>query len=135
MGHALNNTLQDIVIRYHRMDGDETCWFPGTDHAGIATQNVVEKELAGEGVSRHDIGREAFVERVWKWKAKYGSEIIDQLKAPRIGSSRSRIGRRAVLPTRCPYRSSPGLTAIAVSPSIVSGRVVAIVTCPPSASG
>ncbi len=81
MGHALNNTLQDIVIRYHRMLGDETCWFPGTDHAGIATQNVVEKELATEGISRHDIGREAFVERVWEWKAKYGSEIIDQLKA------------------------------------------------------
>jgi len=81
MGHALNNTLQDIVIRYRRMDGDETCWFPGTDHAGIATQNVVEKELATEGISRHDLGREAFVERVWEWKAKYGSEIIDQLKA------------------------------------------------------
>ena len=81
MGHALNNTLQDIVVRYHRMNGDETCWFPGTDHAGIATQNVVEKELVNEGISRHDIGREAFVERVWEWKAKYGSEIIDQLKA------------------------------------------------------
>ncbi len=81
MGHALNNTLQDIVVRYHRMNGDETCWFPGTDHAGIATQNVVEKELADEGISRHDLGREAFVERVWAWKAKYGSEIIDQLKA------------------------------------------------------
>ena len=81
MGHALNNTLQDIVIRYHRMTGDAACWFPGTDHAGIATQNVVEKELADEGISRHDLGREAFVERVWEWKAKYGSEIIDQLKA------------------------------------------------------
>ena len=81
MGHALNNTLQDIVIRYHRMNGEETCWFPGTDHAGIATQNVVEKELANEGISRHDLGREAFVERVWEWKAKYGSEIIEQLKA------------------------------------------------------
>jgi valyl-tRNA synthetase len=81
MGHALNNTLQDIVIRYHRMLGDRTCWFPGTDHAGIATQNVVEKELAREGRSRHELGREAFVARVWEWKAKYGSEIIDQLKA------------------------------------------------------
>ena len=81
MGHALNNTLQDIVIRYHRMKGEEACWFPGTDHAGIATQNVVEKELANEGISRHDLGREAFVKRVWDWKAKYGSEIIDQLKA------------------------------------------------------
>jgi len=81
MGHALNNGLQDVVIRYRRMKGDDACWFPGTDHAGIATQNVVEKSLAAEGLSRHDLGREAFVERVWDWKAKYGSEIIDQLKA------------------------------------------------------
>jgi len=81
MGHALNNSLQDMAIRYHRMIGDPTCWFPGTDHAGIATQNVVEKELASQGTSRHELGREAFVERVWEWKAKYGSEIIDQLKA------------------------------------------------------
>ncbi len=80
MGHALNNTLQDIVIRYKRMDGYAACWFPGTDHAGIATQNVVEQELAKEGVSRHEIGREAFVAKVWQWKEKYGSEIIDQLK-------------------------------------------------------
>jgi len=81
MGHALNNTLQDVVIRYHRMNGDQTCWFPGTDHAGIATQNVVEKALLEEGTSRHELGREAFVDRVWEWKAKYGSEIIEQLKA------------------------------------------------------
>ncbi len=81
MGHALNNSLQDMAIRYHRMKGDPTCWFPGTDHAGIATQNVVEKELEREGTSRHELGREAFVERVWDWKAKYGSAIIEQLKA------------------------------------------------------
>ena len=81
MGHALNNTLQDIIIRYKRMDGYTTCWFPGTDHAGIATQNVVEKVLAVEGTSRHEIGREAFVARVWEWKEKYGSEIIEQLKS------------------------------------------------------
>jgi valyl-tRNA synthetase len=81
MGHALNNTLQDVVIRYRRMKGDAACWFPGTDHAGIATQNVVEKMLAREGTNRHALGREAFVERVWDWKAKYGSEIIEQLKA------------------------------------------------------
>ncbi|MEW5825656.1 MAG: valine--tRNA ligase [Candidatus Bipolaricaulota bacterium] len=81
MGHALNNTLQDVVIRYHRMLGDEACWFPGTDHAGIATQNVVEKDLARQGTTRHELGRDAFVARVWDWKAKYGSEIIDQLKA------------------------------------------------------
>ncbi len=85
MGHALNNTLQDIVVRYKRMDGYETCWFPGTDHAGIATQNVVEKELAKEGKTRHDLGREEFVRRVWQWKEKYGSEIIEQLKA--LGAS------------------------------------------------
>ncbi len=81
MGHALNNTLQDVVIRYRRMCGDDACWFPGTDHAGIATQNVVEKELVKEGLDRHQLGREAFVERVWAWKEKYGSQIIDQLKA------------------------------------------------------
>ncbi len=81
MGHALNNGLQDVVIRYRRMKGDEACWFPGTDHAGIATQNVVEKSLAKEGLTRHDLGRETFVQRVWDWKAKYGSEIIEQLKA------------------------------------------------------
>ena len=85
MGHALNNTLQDILIRYKRMDGYAACWFPGTDHAGIATQNVVEKELAKEGLSRHDLGRERFVARVWEWKEKYGSTIINQLKA--LGAS------------------------------------------------
>jgi len=85
MGHALNNTLQDIVIRYKRMDGYEACWFPGTDHAGIATQNVVEQELAKEGKTRHDLGREEFVRRVWQWKERYGSEIIEQLKA--LGAS------------------------------------------------
>jgi valyl-tRNA synthetase len=85
MGHALNNTLQDIVIRYRRMDGYEACWFPGTDHAGIATQNVVEQELAKEGLSRHKLGREKFLERVWAWKERYGSEIIEQLKA--LGAS------------------------------------------------
>ena len=81
MGHALNNTLQDILIRYKRMDGYSACWFPGTDHAGIATQNVVEKVLAKEGASRHELGRQAFVSRVWQWKEKYGSEIIEQLKS------------------------------------------------------
>ncbi|HDJ29798.1 MAG TPA: valine--tRNA ligase, partial [Candidatus Acetothermia bacterium] len=85
MGHALNNTLQDILIRYKRMDGYAACWFPGTDHAGIATQNVVERALEREGISRHDLGRERFVARVWEWKKKYGSEIIDQLKA--LGAS------------------------------------------------
>jgi len=79
-GHAFNNTIQDIYIRYMRKKGYETLWQPGTDHAGIATQNVVERNLAKEGISRHDLGREKFVERVWEWRQKYGSTIIHQLK-------------------------------------------------------
>ncbi|MGC8769484.1 valine--tRNA ligase [Calditerrivibrio sp.] len=85
MGHALNNTLQDILIRYHKLIGFETMWIPGTDHAGIATQNVVEKMLHTEGLTRHDLGREKFIERVWKWKEESGGTIIRQLK--RLGSA------------------------------------------------
>ncbi len=85
MGHALNNVLQDIVVRYKRMQGYNALWMPGMDHAGIATQNVVEQELAKEGLTRHDLGREKFIERVWEWKAKYGGVIIHQLK--RLGCS------------------------------------------------
>ena len=85
MGHALNNTIQDILIRWRRMQGFNTLWMPGTDHAGIATQNVVERQLAKEGLRRHDLGREKFLERVWDWKEQYGSRIINQLKT--IGSS------------------------------------------------
>ncbi len=85
MGHALNNTLQDILVRYKRMDGYNTLWMPGTDHAGIATQNVVERYLASKGISRHDIGREKFIEEVWKWREKHGNLIINQLK--RLGTS------------------------------------------------
>ncbi|MBC7221716.1 valine--tRNA ligase, partial [Candidatus Bipolaricaulota bacterium] len=81
MGHALNNTLQDVVIRFKRMNGYEACWFPGTDHAGIATQAVVEMELLKEGKTRKELGREAFLARVWQWKEKYGNEIVEQLKA------------------------------------------------------
>ena len=80
LGHALDNTLQDIVCRWHRMRGGNVLWLPGTDHAGIATQNVVERQLASEGTSRRDLGREAFVERVWAWKEQYGSRIISQLQ-------------------------------------------------------
>ncbi|MEN6448056.1 MAG: valine--tRNA ligase [Syntrophaceae bacterium] len=85
MGHALNNTLQDIMIRYKRMDGYNALWMPGTDHAGIATQNVVEKYLAAKGISRHDLGRETFIDEVWKWREKHGGLIISQLK--RLGAS------------------------------------------------
>ena len=85
MGHALNNTLQDVFVRFHRMRGCNTLWVPGTDHAGIATQNVVERELAKEGLHRRDLGRQKFVERVWQWKDEYGGRIISQLK--RLGCS------------------------------------------------
>jgi valyl-tRNA synthetase len=85
MGHALNTTLQDILIRWKRMSGFDALWVPGMDHAGIATQNVVERQLASEKVDRHQLGREAFIERVWKWKAEYGGRIIHQLK--RLGAS------------------------------------------------
>ena len=85
IGHALNNTLQDILVRYKRMDGYATLWVPGTDHAGIATQNVVERQLAQEKLSRYDLGREKFIERVWEWKKKSGGRIIEQLK--RLGCS------------------------------------------------
>ncbi len=85
MGHALNNVLQDICCRYRRMQGRNVLWMPGTDHAGIATQNVVEQQLAKEGLTRHDLGREKFIERVWEWKEHSGGVIINQLK--RLGSS------------------------------------------------
>ena len=85
MGHALNNTLQDILCRYRRLKGDNVLWMPGTDHAGIATQNVVEKKLAAEGTDRHQLGREKFIESVWEWREAYGSAIINQLK--RLGAS------------------------------------------------
>ena len=86
VGHALNHTLTDALVRWHRMRGFRTLWLPGMDHAGIATQNVVERELASkEGLSRHDLGREAFVERVWEWKAEYGGKILGQMR--RLGDS------------------------------------------------
>jgi len=85
VGHALNNTLQDVLVRFWRMKGYNTLWLPGTDHAGIATQNVVERQLAAESSSRHDIGRARFIERVWRWKEESGGQIINQLK--RLGCS------------------------------------------------
>jgi valyl-tRNA synthetase len=85
IGHALVNTLQDIIVRWKRMSGFNTLWLPGTDHAGIATQMVVEKQLEREGISRFDLGREKFVERVWQWKEQHSTEIKDQLT--RLGAS------------------------------------------------
>ncbi|CAN5533215.1 valine--tRNA ligase [soil metagenome] len=85
MGHALNGTIQDTLIRVNRMRGRNAMWILGTDHAGIGTQAVVEKELAKEGTNRHELGREAFTERVWEWKQEYGSQIVEQFK--RLGAS------------------------------------------------
>ena len=85
MGHALNNTIQDVLTRWQRMCGRNTVWVPGTDHAGIATQNVVERALKKEGKGRYDLGREKFVQRVWEWRKEYGGTIIRQLK--RLGAS------------------------------------------------
>jgi valyl-tRNA synthetase len=90
MGHALNNTLQDILCRYKRMDGHRVLWVPGTDHAGIATQNVVERRLAAQGLSRAQLGREEFVRRVWEWKQEAGSAILHQLKALGVSCDWSR---------------------------------------------
>ena len=85
MGHGLNNTIQDTIIRWRRMQGFNALWLPGTDHAGIATQNVVEKQLAREGKTRQDVGRDSFIEKVWEWRKQYGSTIINQLK--KLGAS------------------------------------------------
>ena len=80
IGHALNHTLIDVLCRHARQKGKKVLWLPGTDHAGIATQNVVERALAKEGKTRHDLGREAFVERVWQWKEDYGNRILNQIR-------------------------------------------------------
>ena len=85
MGHALDNTLQDILIRYHRMAGYDTLWVPGTDHASIATEAKIVEAMRKEGITKEDIGRDKFLERAWDWKAKYGGRIIEQLK--KMGSS------------------------------------------------
>ena len=85
LGHALNGSIQDVLIRWHRMQGYRTLWQPGYDHAGISTQNVVEKQLAAEGLTRHDLGREAFIERTWEWLAKTGRTIMGQYR--RLGAS------------------------------------------------
>ena len=85
MGHAMFVALEDIMARYHRMRGHPTLWLPGTDHAGIATQMLVERALRAEGIERKEIGRDAFLERVWEWKAEYGGYITGQIR--RLGAS------------------------------------------------
>ncbi len=99
MGHALDGTLQDILIRYHRMSGYEALWLPGTDHAGIATQNVVEKKLREENKSRHDLGREKFLEITWDWANEHKSAILNQFK--RLGASFDRTKERFTLDEGC----------------------------------
>ena len=99
MGHALDETLQDILTRYHRMSGFETLWLPGTDHAGIATQNVVEKKLREQGLSRYDLGREKFLEETWKWANEHKSAILDQCK--RLGASFDRSRERFTFDKGC----------------------------------
>ncbi len=107
MGHALNNTLQDILIRYKRMSSHDALWQPGTDHAGIATQMVVERQMAEEGLSRHDLGREKFIERVWKWKAESGGAITEQLR--RLGASCDWSRERSPWMMVCPQQSRRSL--------------------------
>ena len=99
MGHAIDETLQDILVRYHRMSGYETLWVPGTDHAGIATQNVVEKQLRAEGTNRHELGREKFLARTWDWANEHKSAILDQCK--RLGASFDRTRERFTLDKGC----------------------------------
>ena len=85
MGHGFNQAIMDALTRYHRMRGDNTLWQPGTDHAGIATQIVVERQLDGQGISRHDLGREKFLDKVWEWKEYSGNTITRQMR--RLGTS------------------------------------------------
>ena len=85
MGHGFQHTLMDVLIRYHRMSGDNTLWQVGTDHAGISTQMVVERQLSQENKTRHDVGRENFIKRVWQWKEESGNQITKQLR--RLGNS------------------------------------------------
>ena len=85
MGHALTIAIEDLIVRWHRMRGEPTLYLPGSDHAGIATQVVVERMLAADGITRHDLGRDKFIERVWQWVDQYGSRIYEQIK--RIGAS------------------------------------------------
>ena len=100
MGHALNNSLQDLLIRYYRMNGYETLWQPGTDHAGIATQAVVEKKLLEKGIKKDQLGRDKFIEEVWNWKRESGDQILNQLK--KLGCSCDWSRNRFTMDKRCP---------------------------------
>ena len=112
MGHAFQQTLMDVLIRYHRMRGDNTLWQVGTDHAGIATQIVVENQLQAQGTSRRELGRERFVERVWAWKAESGSTITNQMR--RLGASCDWSRER--------FTMDPGLSSAVSKPSCGSTR-------------
>ena len=103
MGHALNGSIQDALIRHDRMRGRNTKWILGTDHAGIATQTQVERRCSAEGTSREELGREAFVERMWEWREQYGGTIIEQFK--RLGASCDY--ERRALHARRPATSAP----------------------------
>ena len=103
MGHAFQQTLMDVLVRWHRMRGDNTLWQVGTDHAGIATQIVVERQLDAQKVSRHDLGREKFVERVWQWKHESGGQITVQMRREGASVDWSRRRRRRA---RAAWRSS-----------------------------
>src|SRR3546814_13235563 len=101
MGHAFNQTIMDGLVRYHRMRGDDTMFVPGTDHAGIATQIVVERRLDADKISRHDLGREKFVEKVWEWNEQSGNTITSQVRR----SEERRGGKECV--STCRSRGSP----------------------------
>lgn len=109
VGHGLNNTVQDVIVRWRRMSGDEALWLPGTDHAGIATQNVVEKQLAKEGKTRFDLGREAFVKRTEAFVEETGGTILRQLRA--IGASADWSRTAYTFSPPCPRRSARPLSA------------------------
>ena len=99
MGHALDGTLQDILIRYNRMKQKEVLWMPGCDHAGIATQNVIEKNLAKEGLTRHDLGREKFLAKTWQWADEHKNRILEQFKL--LGASFDLSRKRFILDEAC----------------------------------
>ncbi len=144
IGHALDHTLIDALVRRRRMQGYNALWLPGMDHAGIATQNVVERELANEGLSRHDLGREKFVERVWQWKAESGGKILGQMR--RLGDSvdwsRERFtmdegsGSSTTVSSIAPSGSSTGARAASQrSPTSRSTTATRTANSSPSATG